>query len=72
MTSQRGRRGHALTVKISRLLSESQVLAPKGLQIWSEFRHSERQVVCTLKSGAAQRTVFWREAVKLGGTVADA
>jgi hypothetical protein len=42
------------------------VLAPQGLRVRSEFRHSARQVVCTLQDGAAQRTVFWREAVKPG------
>jgi hypothetical protein len=54
------------------LLTLNQVLAPQGLQIRSEFRHSERQVACTLKNGMAQRTTFWREAVKPGTTAVEA
>ena len=54
------------------LLALNQVLAPQGWQIRSEFRHSERQVTCTVKSGAAQRTVFWREPVKPGVAPAEA
>jgi hypothetical protein len=54
------------------LLTLNQVLAPQGLQIRSEFRHSERQVACTLKNGIGQRTVFWREAVKPGTITVDA
>jgi hypothetical protein len=54
------------------LLTLNQVLAPQGWQVRSEFRHSERQVACTLKNGMAQRTVFWREAVKPGTPAVDA
>jgi hypothetical protein len=54
------------------LIALNQVLAPQGLQIRSEFRHSERQVACTLKNGMGQRTVFWREAVKPGTITAEA
>jgi hypothetical protein len=54
------------------LVGLNQVLAPKGVQIWSEFRHSESQVTCTLQHGAGQRTVFWREPIKPGATAAEA
>jgi phosphopantetheine adenylyltransferase len=51
------------------LITLNQVLAPQGLQIRSEFRHSERQVACTLKNGAGQRTVFWLETAVPGVAV---
>jgi hypothetical protein len=54
------------------LVGLNQVLGPKGVQIRSEFRHSARQVTCTLQHGAGQRTVFWREPVKPGATAAKA
>jgi hypothetical protein len=54
------------------LVGLNQVLAPKGVQIRSEFRHSARQVTCTLQHGAGQRTLFWRELVKPGATAAEA
>jgi hypothetical protein len=54
------------------LVGLNQVLAPKGVQIRSEFRHSARQGTCTLQHGAGQRTVFWWEPVKPGATAAEA
>jgi hypothetical protein len=69
--SERKRYLHDAGVVELDLLSLNAVLAPQGVQIRSEFRHSERQVVCTLKNGAAQRTVFWREAVKPGSTAVE-
>ena len=50
----------------------TQVLAPKGVQIWSACRHSARQVTCPLQHGAGRRTVSWREPVKPGATAAEA
>ena len=54
------------------LVGLNQVLAPKGVQIRSECRHSARQVTCTLQHGAGKRTVFGREPVKPGTTAAEA
>jgi hypothetical protein len=48
------------------LVGLNRVLAPKGVQIRSECRHSACQGTCTLQHGAGQRTVFWREPVKPG------
>jgi len=54
------------------LVTLNQVLAPQGLRVQAEYRHSERQVTCTLKNGAAQRTVFWQEPVRPGAPTAEA
>jgi hypothetical protein len=51
------------------LVRLNNVLAVKGLRIRAEFRHSERQVTCTLKNGVGQRTVFWLETATPGVAV---
>jgi hypothetical protein len=53
------------------LVGLNTVLAPKGIRVQAEYRASERQVTCTLTNGAAQRTVFWREAVRPGTITAE-
>jgi hypothetical protein len=54
------------------LLALNQVLAPKGVQILAEFRHSQRQVACKLQNGMGQRTTFWLEQVTPGTTTVEA
>ena len=70
--SERKRSLYDAGVSALDLVELNQVLAPKGVQIRSEFRHSARQGTCTLQHGAGQRTVFWREPVKPGATAAEA
>jgi hypothetical protein len=47
------------------------LLAPMGMRIRGEYRHSERQVLCQLPNGARQLTVFWRESTVPGVVDAD-
>ena len=53
------------------LVGLNDVLAVKGLRVRGEFRHSERQVVCTLKNGVGQRTVFWLERLPAAGVAVE-
>jgi hypothetical protein len=68
--SERSKRYLADTgVKELDLVGLNTVLLAQGLRVRAEFRHSERQVTCTLKNGVGQRTVFWIETAAPGVAV---